>query len=419
MALIQKPPTLAPKIYSAEITYLAAVKSKEHIDKLEALLRSSLAEGSFVKLSLGHYRGAEQALKHIYVKRILVKRAEKLSCTYRYQTRDVVKNYDLPEGIALLTGMLGMVGFRVATLMTTAADIQLEHMADGRTSLRQMPPTHSKAPSLDHDKQKQRLIAATGKGYLTALRITDEAGTVYKATQDKYRQINHYIELLSSLLRELPPHDTLRVIDMGAGKGYLTFALYDYLTTVLHRQAAVTGVEYRADLVALCNEIAQREQMAGLRFEQGSIAEHDSSGAHVLIALHACDTATDDAIYKGIQAGAELIVVAPCCHKQIRREMEKHHTAGDLDFLLRHGIFLERQAEMVTDGLRALLLEYSGYSTRVFEFISDAHTPKNVMLVGVRNPKATLHSDAVLQKINAAKERFGIGQHYLEKLLGL
>ena len=156
-----------------------------------------------------------------------------------------------------------------------------------------------------------------------------------------------------------------------------------------------------------------------MNFQQGTIDQYDRKDINVLIALHACDTATDDAIAKGINADADLIVVAPCCHKQIRREIDKHKQKNDLDFLLRHGIFMERQAEMVTDGIRALILEYFGYSVKVFEFISDAHTPKNVMLVGMKNPKATKSSPEILSKIKASKSYFGIERHHLEGLLGL
>jgi len=139
-----------------------------------------------------------------------------------------------------------------------------------------------------------------------------------------------------------------------------------------------------------------------------------------LIALHACDIATDDAIYKGIIANAKLIVVAPCCHKQIRREMEKNKVTNELSFLTKYGIFMERQAEMVTDGIRALVLEYFGYRTKVFEFISDAHTPKNVLVVGIKmKDKSTKSKKEVLQKIKETKAFFGIAYHHLERLFNL
>ena len=382
-------------------------------------LSESLNKNTLVKISLGNYKGNEEGLKNIYIKPVLIKREEKLSFTYRYQTKDIVKNYSSEEAISHLLSLIKTDGFRMGTLFTTESDIYFEYTTGDKTILKKKAASNTDIPSLEHDKQKHRLIESKGKHYLAELRITDETGKVYKATQDKYRQINHYIEILSSLLKELPAHDVLKVVDMGAGKGYLTFALYDYLTNVLKVKAVVTGVEYRQELVDLCNHIAQNSGFDELHFAQGSIQEYDSIGANVLIALHACDTATDDAIAQGIKAGADLIVVAPCCHKQIRREIEMHKHKNDLDYLTKHGIFLERQAEMVTDGIRALIMECFGYSTRIFEFISDAHTPKNVMLVGVKNKKVINKDDHSLNKIKDAKSYFGIERHHLEGLMGL
>ena len=378
----------------------------------------SLSDGSFVSMSLGNYKGTEEALKNVYIKQATIRQEVKLSFTYRYKTKDVVKNYSLIEGVLKVQQLLNE-GFRVATLFTTAFDLVLDHFDSNKITLRQAKPTKTEVPPLEHDKAKHRLIAARGKAYLAELGITDKEGNVFKSGQDKYRQINHYIEILSSLIKDIPAGDIRKVTDMGSGKGYLTFALYDYLTNVLKIETEVTGVEFRPDLVALCNKIAAASQFSQLHFVTGSIEEYDSTGTDLLIALHACDTATDDAIAKGINAGAALIVVAPCCHKQIRREIEKNKAHNELDFLTKYGIFLERQAEMVTDGIRALILEYFGYKTKVFEFISDAHTPKNVMIVGIKNVQLKSHSNEVLQKIEEAKAYFGIGHHHLEKIMGI
>ncbi len=374
-------------------------------------LHESLQEGHFVKLSLGHYKGRETELKQIHIRRILVKRQEVLSFTYRYKTRDIVKNYPFAEAEDLIGEMLER-DFLTATLFTTAFDL----VYDGqKNSLSKKEATH-KETSLDHDRNKTRQLGAQSP-WLHLLGITDKDGKVRKDAQDKFRQIDKYIETLSAQLKNIDISQGVRVADMGAGKGYLTFALYDYLTNKLGVKAEVIGVEYRADLVDLCNKIAGQCEYTGLKFIQGTIADYRAKDINVLIALHACDTATDDAIAKGVKAGAELIVVAPCCHKQIRREIETHKAKNPLDFLLRHGTFLERQAEMVTDGLRALLLEYEGYSTKVFEFISDAHTPKNVMIVAILNPKAKQHDAGILTKIKEAKDYFGITVHHLEKNL--
>ena len=372
---------------------------------------TSLSDDSFVKLSLDHYKGSEAGLKSIHVRRILIKREEKLSFTYRYRTRDIVKNYSKVDAVLHIHEAL-QNGFEFGALCTTAFDIIVD-----KKSLKRKAASQTDKPSLSHDRSKERLIAPEGKSYLHALGITDATGHVLKGSQDKFRQINKYVEILSGLIKHISSDKVRKIVDMGAGKGYLTFALYDYLANA-NFKTEVIGVEYRADLVKLCNQIAADASYDHLTFAEGTVMDYDCTGADIIIALHACDTATDDAIYKGITAGAELIVVAPCCHKQIRREMEQHQVQNQLDFLMKHGTFVERQAEMVTDGLRALLLEYYGYTTKVFEFISDAHTPKNVMIVGTRNPSAQ-RDPAILEQIKTSKEFFGIEKHHLEKLLAL
>lgn len=396
-----------------------------HLQQFQTQLADSISSNVFLKVSLGNYQGNEKELKNIYVRKVKIKRADMLSFTYRYKTRDIFKNFPIAEGITLISHFVSN-DFKVCTLFTTEKEIILEHGKKQQISLREKSVSTAVQPTLAHNKEKKRLIKPTGKAYLQELKITDQEGNVFKNAQDKYRQINQYIEILSTLIKDLPADKINKVVDMGSGKGYLTFALYDYLHNVLKLNTGVTGVEYREDLVNLCNGIAAGSEFKQLDFVQGTIEAYAVDGIDLLIALHACDTATDDAIYKGIKANAGLIVVAPCCHKQIRREMEKHKVKNDVSFLTKYGIFMERQAEMVTDGLRALILEYFGYKTKVFEFISDAHTPKNVLVVGIKS-KGTKGVDGasetrtaeILEKIKETKTYFGIGYHHLERLFEL
>lgn len=383
-----------------------------------AQVNEALTSGSFLKITLSNYIGGEAELKNIYLRLVEIKRQRKLSFTYRYKTRDIVKNFDVSEGQAILTQYV-QEEFRAVTLFTSDADWSLQRKGE-RWSLKQLAPSMSDPnTSRSHDKTKARKITATGRQYLVDLGLTDASGTVYKNAQDKFKQINQYIEILSPLIGSLPAESIKKVADMGSGKGYLTFALYDYLSNTLKQDVRVTGVEYREDLVRLCNQISLNTGFAGLDFVQGSIDAFDASGVDMLIALHACDTATDDAIYKGIDAGAQLIVTAPCCHKQIRKEIVKGKQSNELDFLTQHGIFLERQAEMVTDGLRALIMEYFGYQTKIMQFISDQHTPKNILIVGVRKGVTDVRKTAILDKIKSTKAFFGISYHHLERLTGL
>lgn len=384
-----------------------------------AQLNISLTDNSFIKLSLGNYKGAVSELKKIYVKPVIIKRVLKLSFTYRFKTKDIVKNYSLEDGVSEIVRTLRANEFRASTIFKVNEDLILSYNQDS-WSVKSTTATAKKTDSLSHDKLKQRKLGSSDKNYLKELRLTDDSGKVYKNAQDKWKQINHYVDILSSMLGSLPDKEKLNVVDMGAGKGYLTFALYDYLNNILQKPAEVVGVEYRLDLVDLCNSIALRSGFMDLNFVEGTIeAFKPKDKIDVLIALHACDTATDDAISKGIENHAELIVVAPCCHKQVRKQMEIGKVKNELDFLTRHGIFMERQAEMVTDGMRALIMEYFGYQTKVFQFVSDAHTPKNVLVVGVRKEIDNVRRLKVLEKIKSTKAYFGLEYHHLEKLMGL
>ena len=379
---------------------------------------TAVTSGTFVKLELRKPSALTGNLKSVDVRPVMVKSKLKLSFTYHHQTNDIVKNYDIGESTVLLDTMMGD-RFSSGRLFTLAGDFHLAKQTEGLVFTK-TAATQKKPPELSHNRAKERLVESADKPYLRALGLTNEKGQVHKNSQDKFRQVNKYIEILDRLVKQLPPREKLRIVDMGAGKGYLTFALYDYLANKLGMNVEIAGVEFRKDLVTLCNDIASANGFMNLHFEQGTIAQHDCTGADVVVALHACDTATDDAINKAIRAGASLIVVAPCCHKQIRREIEKGGGDSTLAFLMKYGTYVERMSEMVTDGMRAQLMELSGYSSNLFEFIGDAHTPKNVMIVATKleKPRSAHDVENINEAILKTKAQFGIGTHHLERLLG-
>ena len=386
--------------------------STERIEEFVSAVKAAFAGNTLIRLRLAGYHGSEPELKNIDVKKIVAKGGEKFSFTFHYKTRDIIKNQIQPEALDNLRTAL-RDEFRSAQLATTAFDLSFERNGD-KVRLKRTEAVGREAPSTEHDRTKNRPLAAADKPYLHALRITGKDGQVRSDAQDKFRQINKMVEIFAPLIQAIGS-DRPRIVDMGAGKGYLDFALYDFL----QGKAEITGVEMRPKLVEDGNATAAASGFDSLSFVPGTIIDYDATGADAIIALHACDTATDDAIFKGIAAGASLIAVAPCCHKQVRREMEAGTPAEQLQVMLRHGIFLERQAEMVTDTLRALLLELSGYRTKVFEFVSDAHTPKNNLIVAEKDWRVGRDRDAVLQQIRDVKAMFGVRQHYLEGLLGL
>ncbi|MEQ8480355.1 MAG: SAM-dependent methyltransferase [Hoeflea sp.] len=388
-------------------------------DRIAELLdatREAFAGGSLIRLKLGGYHGPEPDLKAVEVKKIATRAGDKYSFTYKYKTRDTIKNHPEDEALAMLRDGLA-AEFRSAQLATTNFDMMYERNGS-KQRLKRTEVEGREAPSTEHNRAKNRPLGDTGKPWLKALGLAGKNGAIRHDAQDKFRQINKMVEIFAPLVASLKAEPPL-IVDMGAGKGYLDFALYDYLATVVKRPVRIVGVEMRPKLVEDGNATAKASGFDGLSFAAGTIMEFDASGADAVIALHACDTATDDAIFRGISAGAALIAVAPCCHRQIRRQMEAGRPDPTLEPLLRHGIFVERQAEMITDTLRALLLELHGYRTRVFEFVSDAHTPKNNLIVAERDGRAGRDRDAVLGRIDAIKAMFGIGTHHLENLLDL
>lgn len=375
---------------------------------------------SLIKLSLGNYKGAETSLKNIYIKPVEIKQELMLSFVYRHQTKDITKNYSIEDAIGEIKGLVGFKGFRQVNVQLIEENLVFQMNKKAEWRVQQEKVAEREGQSYSHDHQKARKLTSSSKPYLHQLNLTDSEGKVYKNAQDKWKQINHYIELLSSSLVNLPREKRLKVVDMGAGKGYLTFGLYDYLKNNLQRDVEVVGVEFRKDLVDFCNQVAKDSGFKGLSFVEGTIEDYRSEEPiDVLIALHACDTATDDAIFKGIQNESSLIVVAPCCHKQVRRELEAVKAKNDLDFMIKYGIFLERHAEMLTDSIRSLIMEYYGYEMRVMQFISDQHTPKNVMLVGLKKSTDSKKQAEILNKIQELKQYFGIGYQHLERLCGL
>ena len=386
----------------------------ENVEKFLDSLAASLADGTFVRLTLANYKGSEERLQRIQARRVTTKKGDRLFVLYRYETRDTAKNYPVADSRELVQKQLDS-GFNSAHLFTTANDLQLEIGKKGKSRLNTAKPTFKTAPPPKHDREKKLQIAPSAF-YLRALGITTEEGKVRDKQQDKWRQINKFVEILAGLIdkSELKDRKRLRVVDMGSGKGYLTFATYDYLTNMRGVDAQVVGVETRPDMVKTCSDLADACGFDKLHFVNGVIDSYDPGEVDILIALHACNTATDDAIFKGINAEAAVIIAVPCCHHELRPQLKAPPMLRDI---LKHPVMLERMAETMTDGIRSLLLEREGYATKLFEFVATEHTPKNNMLVATRLAKAGDRS-RFQQEIDEIKDLYSIRQQHLEVLLG-
>lgn len=388
----------------------------EQLQSFLQQLVTSIEKQALIKITLGNRKIKSADLKNVFIKPVLLKKAIKLSFVYRYPTNDITKNFDIKESIVLIEKMM-LNEFNNADIFTTENDLHFSFQKNNIAKIINRPATLVNKEKLhQHDKEKIRIIKPAGNIYLNELGITTADGLVKKDMQDKYKQINRYIEIIEGIIKDLKFNGKIDVIDMGSGKGYLTFALYDYLVHKLNLSAHVTGIELREELVNKCNKIASSAKYTNLVFKSGTIQNAVIANIDLLIALHACDTATDEAIYSGLKAGARVIICAPCCHKQIRKQMAPDN---ELKSITKHGILLERQAEITTDAIRALLLEAYGYKTKVFEFISTEHTPKNVLIVATKaNADIEMETkQTFLKKVATLKSLFGIKSHQLETLL--
>jgi hypothetical protein len=376
-------------------------------------LAQSIDCRELIKLTISNKKDKFSSLQSVIVTLAQLKRGYRLNFVYRHTTRDITKNYEFAEGMELLKKAVA-TDFNNADLFSSHENVSLVTTPAGKVKLSTHEPTLQPVTVFHHDRIKSRLINPLGNIYLKELGITNAYWVIRREMSDKYKQINRYIELIEPEIRDLTLPADYHVVDMGSGKGYLTFALYDYLANSLGKTPVMTGVEFREDLVNSCNLIAEKSKFHQLNFISGSIEKVELNKIDILIALHACDTATDDAIYRGITSNASLIVCAPCCHKQIRKELQ---VTNELNHIVRFGILKERQAEIITDTIRAMILEANGYKTKVFEFISTEHTPKNVMIVGRKAAKENPGKQKILEDIAAIKAMFGIERHYLEELL--
>jgi hypothetical protein len=381
-----------------------------------SLLEDCLTRNTFVKLVLGKYHGSEPGLDRVFVRRLTLKEGECLSFLYRYQTKDVTKNLPIPAGIATIRELFA-AAFNNVHLQTVTEDVQLSVNKKGRFNLQRGKAAPREVIPRGHDREKERFLDLAAP-FLKELGVTNGQQQLIPSMARKWKQINKFIEVLDHAIAssKLKEQERVRVVDFGSGKGYLTFATEEYLRAGLGLKPQVVGVELREDLVSLCGTAAKRLQLDGLSFVQGDIRSYPSEGPKgidIMIALHACDMATDYAIHLGIRAGASIIMCAPCCHKQIRPQMQSPEL---LKPMLKHGIHLGQEAEMVTDSLRALLLEASGYETRIFEFVSLEHTSKNKMILGVKGSGVVKQAE-ILAQIREIKEFYGIREHCLETLL--
>ena len=253
----------------------------------------------------------------------------------------------------------------------------------GKMTIKTKKVASETAPrDLSHNREKQYILKeGEPVDFLVGLGVQTPDGRIAKNRYDKFRQINRYLEFIEDILDKLPADRTIRIIDFGCGKSYLTFAMYYYLHVLQKRDIAITGLDLKKDVIAHCNELAAKCGYDKLSFEVGDISTYEGADAvDMVVSLHACDTATDYAIEKAIKWGAKVIMAVPCCQHEVNKQI----SCNQLQPILKYGLIKERMSALITDALRANLLEEQGYETQIVEFIDMEHTPKNLLIRAVK-----------------------------------
>lgn len=352
----------------------------------------------------------------VYHKQTLIPKKGKAGLFWQVEASDGQKvfhtNYHQSEEAVLWLQQVAKQ-YKQAQILTAEEDYQLFFQKDGMVHL-SGKAVERPIQAKEHNRSKNYLLREGEPiDFLLELGIMTANGMVSKDRFDKFKQINRYLEIVTDCLPRLPEEGTLRIIDFGCGKSYLTFALYWLLAEKKQREVEIIGLDLKTDVIEHCEALARKLDYTGLHFEQGDIAGwQNDRPVDLVVSLHACDTATDAALTQAILWQAKIILAVPCCQHELALQLQSEAQQA----VLRHGILRERLASLVTDALRASALEACGYTTQVMEFIDLEHTPKNILIRAIKSQKPVITSKA-LQQMNQLLQCYGIKEWAMLKLL--
>jgi SAM-dependent methyltransferase len=372
-------------------------------------------EETFLRLvASGRLRGERPPWTKVVVRPVALKGGRRMQFSYFDGRKDITKNYRPDEARERLEEVLSMP-FRQFHMQSTAGDLYVRVTKKGKVSVaRTGPSRHETEPSLVHDRQKLSVLPVDkSDAFLHKLGLTDESGRPRRATYAKFRQINEFLRLLLQVfpLDELSGQ-TVNIVDCGCGNASLTFAAYHYLANIEGIRTMVTGIDANEEIICGCRELRDDLGWEGVDFQVAKIIDFvPAATPDLVLSLHACDTATDEAIAQGILWGSRAILAAPCCQHELHSKL----AAPSFRPVLRHGILKQRTADILTDALRASVLRIMGYRTDVVEFVSPEHTSKNLMIRAKKGLKPG--HKASVQEYEELKAFWGVGP-CIEKLLG-
>ncbi len=358
------------------------------MNRLETFFEKIFEGGELIRVIFSGKRRKSLEYSKVTIRPVKIGDALAFQAEYTYEKKAIHQNLDPKEARALAMKLL-TEDFKQINIFTVAEDIQVLATKPEKARITTKPATKG-MPSLAHNREKKRIIPdGTPCDFLIRLGVMDQSGKVIQKFYSKYRQINRYLEIIEDVFPALPKGRTLRIIDFGCGKAYLTFALYYYLKILKGLDVEIIGLDLKKDVIRFCSKIAEDLGYHELKFLMGDIADYAGEEADMVVTLHACDTATDYALINAVSWNSKVILSVPCCQHELFSQI--HNNLHEP--MLKYGILKDRLTEYLTDGLRGLKLEAAGYDVAMIEFTSLEHTARNIMIKAVKtggpeSPKA-------------------------------
>lgn len=382
------------------------------MNQIEELLKRVLTS-LLVDMVISGARGGGDFIK-IKVRPVMIRDSLYFQVS-RYTDKQVFhENMTAEDALETLSGWI-LHDFRQAQIRMQDEMVTVLVSKKGKATIKSKKAACVETQNLEHNRKKQYIIEeGTAVPFMIDLGVMTESGKIIRTRYDKYRQINRFLEFIEDILPELPTDRTVHIIDFGCGKSYLTFAMYYYLKVLKHYDIRITGLDLKQKVIEDCQALADRYGYDGLQFLCGDIADYNGTDeVDMVVTLHACDTATDYALYKAVKWYASVILSVPCCQHELNRKMQCETLSGAFQY----GLIKERTAALMTDAMRGQLLEMKGYKTQLLEFIDMEHTPKNILIRGVKSrgllPKAARKQQ--MENYQKCRDFFG-AELTLEKL---
>ena len=347
------------------------------MEDIKELIEKVIEKESIIYASFSGVKNkAEKTFNKVTIKKVIIQNEEKYQFEYFYDKNVEHKNLNNDETKTEINNLISEY-FKQVLINTTKADYHILVNKKGKININQKKPTRKFEEASHNRKKKYILNEGELTPFLIELGIMTKQGKIVNSKYDKFKQINRYLELVSDCIPYLDKNKTIRIIDFGCGKAYLTFALYDYLVLKMGYNVEIVGLDLKENVIEFCSDLAQKLEFEDLRFEQGDIKGFDQfSNVDMVISLHACNTATDEALAKAVNWGAKVILAVPCCQHEFLKKIKNEK----MNPMMKFGIIKEKLASLLTDSVRANVLEIMGYRTQVLEFVDMEHTPKNIMI---------------------------------------